>query len=279
MTDNAGGAMTNNTRSTMSDSTEDIIGESANGESALYFGQVRHRRFMPRAHRFQYSLMQWWLALDELSELGQLSRLFSTDHKWAPLHFNPTDYLRGQWEQAENLQDAVLALCSKLHGAELTGKVFFLGNLRCWGLFFSPLNCYFIRDTQGAFTHMLAEVSNTPWQQRHYYLVDLSQQLDTRKAFHVSPFNPMDMVYHWHIKPPQQRALIHIAAHRQQCEFDATMALSRQPLNQKAIYNVLKKHPIMSLKIVAGIYWQALKLFIKRVPFYSHPGKSSNTAD
>lgn len=274
MTNNAGGTMINNARGAMINSTE-----SKMIDSALYFGQVRHRRFVPRPHRFQYRLMQWWLALDELDQLGQLSRLFSTDHKWAPLHFNPADYLRGQWGQADNLQGAVLAMCSRLHGAPLNGRVFFLGNLRCWGLFFSPLNCYFIRDQQGVFTHMLAEVSNTPWHQRHYYLVELSQQPDTRKAFHVSPFNPMDMSYRWQINPPQQRALIHIAAHRQQCEFDATMALSRQPLNQKAIYSVLKKHPIMSLKIVAGIYWQALKLFIKRVPFYGHPGKTTDIAD
>lgn len=243
-------------------------------DSAIYYGSVRHRRFTPTRHVFTYRIMQWWLALDELDQVSALSRWLSTDARKAPLHFRASDYLRGQWGDASNLEQAVRAKMSALHGSELSGRVFFLGNIRCWGIFFSPLNCYFLQQADGSFSHMLAEVSNTPWLERHYYLVDLDEQADTEKAFHVSPFNPMDMRYQWRIRPHKDRQLVHIAAYREHLEFDATMALSAQPMNHQQIKRVLKTHPVMSLKIVAGIYWQAMKLLIKRVPFYGHPGKA-----
>lgn len=247
--------------------------------SAIYSGSVRHRRFTPREHRFSYDLMQWWLALDELEHVGRLSKALNTHGRFAPLQFRASDYLRGHWGDADNLTDAVLNKINQLAPADgsspLHGRVFFLGNLRCWGVFFSPINCYFLQQGE-VFTHMLAEVSNTPWNERHYYLVDLAKQIDTDKAFHVSPFNPMDMVYQWKINQPSDKALVHIGAHRnKQLVFDATMALQRQPMNRKQILRVLKSYPAMSFKIVWGIYWQALKLFMKRVPFYGHAGSKN----
>lgn len=253
-------------------------------DSALYYGHVRHRRLTPHPHQFSYSLMQWWLALDELEQVDSLSRWLSTSARRAPLHFKATDYLRGDWQGADSLQVAVLNKFRQLGSAELSGRVFFLGNIRCWGLYFSPLNCYFLQRADGQFSHMLAEVSNTPWNQRHYYLVDLEQQADTAKAFHVSPFNPMNMQYHWTIRAPTQRCLIRIEAslltsnpaNKQppQKSFDAAMALQRTLLERQAITRALVRHPFMTLKTLAGIYWQAVRLFIRRTPFYSNPPRS-----
>ena len=242
--------------------------------SAIYRGRVRHRRFSPKQHSFSYDFMQWWLALDELEQVGRLSRLFNTQGRFAALQFRPTDYLPSQWGEANTLQQAVLnkmnELADQRSQPSLQGRVFFMGNLRCWGLFFSPINCYFLQ--QGTeFTHMLAEVSNTPWNQRHYYLVDLAVQQPTDKAFHVSPFNPIDMQYQWRIGQPGAKAMLHLEVHRQNhLVFDATMALQRKPMNRNQIIDVLKAYPAMSLKIVWGIYWQALKLLAKRVPVYAH---------
>ncbi|RUO25600.1 DUF1365 domain-containing protein [Aliidiomarina minuta] len=240
--------------------------------SAIYLGKVRHRRFVPRRHDFNYELVQWWFALDELEQVNRQSRWLSTGDRFAPLSFRPQDYLRGLWKpESATLTEAVIAKMSALAETPLAGKVYFLGNIRCWGMFFSPLNCYFLQQEDGSYSHMMAEVSNTPWLERHYYLVDLANQKPTDKAFHVSPFNPMDMRYQWKIKQPGKAQFVHIEAHREEREFDATLLLSRVELNQEHIKSVLRKHPVMTLSIVTGIYWQALKLFIKKVPFYGHP--------
>ncbi|RUO36593.1 DUF1365 domain-containing protein [Aliidiomarina sanyensis] len=250
-------------------------------EHAIYWGAVRHRRFVPKSHHFHYSVMQWWFHLDDLASADGLSRLLSTSRKRAVFQFNPQDYLRGQrTEPNQSLANAVRAKMSALAGTELTGDVFFLGNIRCFGLFFSPINCYYLRNEAGVYSHMLAEVSNTPWNERHYYLLDLEHLADHAKAFHVSPFNPMNMRYHWRLTLPKQEEqspiLVHIGCHTDEKDFDATLTGKRQSLNRAAIQAVLRKHPWMSLKIVAGIYWQALKLFIKRVPFYGHPGSAKS---
>lgn len=236
-------------------------------DSALYWGEVYHRRLRPTQHSFSYRFMQWFIALDELETLHKTSRWFSTKG-FAPLWFRRKDYLR---EHSGNLQQAALAKMSELAGERLEGRVFFMGNLRTFGLFFSPVNFYFLQQ-QGQYTHMLAEVSNTPWLERHYYLVDLAEpHPTTQKAFHVSPFNPLDMTYHWSIKVPSDDVFIQLAAATEKKDFIAGMKLSRGPLNRAGIWRVLKTTPVMALKIIGGIYWQALKLFVKRTPFYGHP--------
>ncbi|RUO44444.1 DUF1365 domain-containing protein [Aliidiomarina taiwanensis] len=252
--------------------------------SRIYWGSVRHRRFIPKEHSFRYHLMQWGIALEELEQLNNTSKWFSTSERWAPLHFKPSDYLPGYYLPShETLSTAVLRKMNSLSEGALDGQVFFLGNIRTWGLFFSPLNCYFLINKEGIATHMLAEVSNTPWNQRHYYLVNFNHHNSaaplqpTEKNFHVSPFNPMEMQYHWRIRAPGEGALIHIEAHRKHKEFDATLALKGETLNRSAVYRVLRKYPMMSIRIIGGIYWQALRLFLKRVPLYGHSEHRQDT--
>jgi DUF1365 family protein len=117
---------------------------------------------------------------------------------------------------------------------------------------------------------LLAEVSNTPWNDRHCYLVDLAKQEDCEKVFHVSPFNPMDMQYKWEISQPAQSLKLTLSCHKEVKHFAASLNLSKVELNSKSLFNVLLTIPSMTIKTVIGIYWQALKLFIKGVPFYSH---------
>lgn len=157
------------------------------------------------------------------------------------------------------------------------GRSMMLAQCRCLGLYFSPINFYFCYDSDDNCQYMLAEVSNTPWRERHYYLLNFSEELKVKKAFHVSPFMGMDMDYHWKISPPDKRVRVHIENHQQEKVFDATMALIRQPLEAKQLLSTLLSIPSMTLKIVLSIYWQALKLFIGKVPFVAHPNTSQKS--
>jgi DUF1365 family protein len=238
-------------------------------ESALYTGVVHHQRFVPKIHRFNYKIYLYWLKLSEIEQLDAEVKGFSNKLKgFSPVKFLRKDYLG---DPAQKLESSVIARMSELNGSKLSGDVYFLGQVRTFGWYFSPVNFYYLRNSEGKYTHMLAEVSNTPWNKRHHYLVDLAKQEDCAKEFHVSPFNPMDMTYQWKIKQPNENLRLHLACIKQDKHFEAALNMQRQPLTTKTLRGALLSIPSMTLKTVAGIYWQAIKLFFKRVPIYMHP--------
>lgn len=246
-------------------------------ESAIYKGFVRHRRFSPRYHEFRYPLFMTFIKLSELDQLTSKLWFFGT-HVWHWVRFRRADYVGNP---TISLQDSVKQKISESSGiviSELNGEVFFYGHLRFLGFYFSPLNFYFL-EHEGSLRYMLAEVSNTPWDERHYYVIDLDKPLPHKKQFHVSPFNPMEQRYSWHIRAPSRetsKSMVHleVAAHGQSTKlFDATMVLKRKQLNQINFLRVLVLTPMQTLSMVIRIYWQALKLYLKGVPFHAHPEK------
>ncbi|NAW78204.1 MULTISPECIES: DUF1365 domain-containing protein [Vibrio] len=242
--------------------------------SALMVGHVRHRRLSPVAHDLTYPLFMPAIDLDQWSELQQ--NVWGLGEKWWHwARFCRQDYL-GQGDLKAAVQDKV----HELTGERIEGKVLAVVHLRYLGLYFSPVNFYYLYDHQGEWRYLLAEVSNTPWNERHYYALPAEAGVDNQhwqhdKAFHVSPFNPIDQQYVWKLKPLNQGLMVHLECHRQHKEFDATLTLKARPFTSAQLLKLLMKTPIMTIKVMVGIYWHALKLWIKGAPFYAHPDSSS----
>ncbi|KUI99902.1 DUF1365 domain-containing protein [Vibrio sp. MEBiC08052] len=238
--------------------------------SALMVGHVRHRRFTPVTHSIRASLFMPCIDLDEWPILRQ--QVWGLGERWWHwARFHRADYL-GEGDLKTAVQDKVL----QLTGEQVRGKVFAVVHLRYFGLYFSPVNFYYLYDQQGTWRYLLAEVSNTPWNERHYYAVPAERGAQGEnwihdKAFHVSPFNPVEQQYQWKLKPLSDALMVHLACHRETKEFDATLALKAQPFTSKSLLKLLIRTPIMTVKVLTGIYWHALKLWLKGAPFYSHP--------
>ena len=249
-------------------------------ESALFQGIVRHRRFRPVRHRFRYSLFMWLLRLDEIPALfDRYWQVGASPWHWA--RFRREDYL----DQPERpLPDVVidkLAAKLELDREEVAGEVWLLGQLRCLGCYFSPLNLYFVKR-DGEFRHVLAEVSNTPWNERHCYALDLRDLRRHGKEFHVSPFNPMGQQYHWRILPPEgDRLAVHLQVMDQAGDraMDAGLHLRRLTLERRSLNRMLMRRPSQAAALLAAIYWQALRLYLKRGPFHPHPGRPGASGD
>lgn len=245
-------------------------------QSGLCVGQVRHRRYTPVKHAFSYPMFMPLIDLDEVTSLSE--QVVGFGCRWYhPARWRREDYLRSEGEGPLKLrvQDKLF----QLTGERLAGKVKQLCQLRYFGLYFSPLNLYYCFDEQGEWRWLLAEVSNTPWNQRHYYAVPAVSDWHEKpwlqgKAFHVSPFNPMAQHYLWRLKPPVSQVFVHldiIGNDTGSTVMDATMVLRKQAFTTRVLWRLLRQTPVQTLKVVAGIYWQAMKLWWKKVPFHGHP--------
>ncbi|GAA6205611.1 MULTISPECIES: DUF1365 domain-containing protein [Thalassotalea] len=247
-------------------------------QSYIYLGEISHRRFSPKKHSFKYRL--YMLAIDITDIEKQTNKLGLLGSSWYhPLHFVEKDYLPGE---PYSLRQRITNKVRLLNGYKDIEKIVMLVQVRCFGIYFSPANFYFCYDSSGKCTQMLAEVSNTPWNERHYYLVDLSTNNEkvNKKAFQVSPFMDLDMSYFWHVKPPcnkDSKLVIHIENKRIDSDkninkklFDASLVMNKKPLTKTNLTKVWCQLPVMTIKIVFSIYWQALRLFIKRIPFLGY---------
>nr|WP_164837165.1 DUF1365 family protein [Vibrio alfacsensis] len=238
--------------------------------SRLFIGNVRHRRFTPVNHELNYSLFMPAIDLDELDALEKKVWGFGS-HWWHWARFKRSDYI-GEGCVKSAVQNKV----EQLTGVRCTGKVIAVCHLRYLGLYFSPVNFYYVYSKEDEWKYLLAEVSNTPWNERHYYAIAADREdeefgWEQDKAFHVSPFNPIDQRYRWKIKPLTDKLNVHLECHKGEKHFDATMAMKGKPLSSQSLLKCLIVTPIQTVKVMVGIYWHALKLWIKGAPFYSHP--------
>lgn len=248
--------------------------------SALYKGWISHRRLTPRRNCFRYRLFLAWLDLSELPGVFDRYRFWSARGP-ALAWFRRSDYLA---PTDRPLDTVVRDLVEARLGRRPAGAVRLLTHVRYFGLCFNPVSFYYCYDDAERLDAIVAEVTNTPWRERFQYVLDVraSERLrapagDTHvwrlaKAFHVSPFLPMAMDYTWRFDEPGENLHVHMRHedHGEQ-RFDATLALRREPLSQATLSRALVAYPFMTMKVVLMIHWQALKLILKRTPFFPHP--------
>jgi DUF1365 family protein len=244
--------------------------------SAIYIGEVSHCRFRPVLHFFRYQVAMVYLDLDELDAVARLSSLFSLE-KFNLLSFFRSDYLG---DQQIPLKEAVLGEVWAATGERYRGRVCMLSNLRHFGYLVNPITCYYCFDETGTLRHVVAEVTNTPWGERQAYVLPSGRHGTTGawfdKAMHVSPFMGMDMRYRWHHQLPDEALKLIIENHDADGRlFLGKLHLARHNMNTAAIRHLALKYPFMTFKVVAAIYWQALRLWMRKVPFQRHP--ASNT--
>lgn len=244
--------------------------------SAIYTGWVSHHRLQPIMHGFRYQLFMLYLDLEELP------KLFKNNSLWSYLkpnlaYFRRSDYLGPSHEA---LDVSVRNLVEQQTGRRPLGRIGLLTHCRYWGICFNPVSFYYCHDAQGQLQAIVSHITNTPWKERHAYVhtMDTAENgvFNLKKDFHVSPFMPMDIQYRWQFSAPAEAINVHMQNWRdQQAVFFATLNLQRQPWQAETLNRLLWQYPWMTLKVIAAIYWQALRLWLKKVPFYSHPDQNS----
>ena len=249
--------------------------------SALYRGWVRHRRRLPVPHEFRYRTFQVYLDLDELDEVFRRRWLWST-RRPAPAWFRRADHLG---DPDRPLAECARDLVEERLGRRPEGPIRLLTNLRYWGYCMNPVSFYYCfepgADAGADPVAIVAEVHNTPWGERHCYVLACDDRarsdggrfaFEFPKEFHVSPFMPMELEYSWRFTSPDRQLLVHMENRRDGDKFfDATLSLERRPVTGRELAAVLLRHPFETAKVIAAIYVQAAKLWLKRCPVFPHP--------
>lgn len=253
--------------------------------SALYRGRVKHERIGPTPHVFKYGVHLAYLDLAELSTLFDRRWLWSVNRRNL-VSFRRSDYLGAP---SQPLREAVLDRVEDELGRRPSGSLGLLTQLRTFGYLFNPVSFYFCHDEHGQLDVIVAEITNTPWGERHSYVLDASGSKEPSsidgegaermafrfdKAFHVSPFFGLDQVYEWRFTQSGDRIQVSMTnIEKERAVFHADLSCERRPITGWSLAVALCRYPLQPLRLHLAIYWQAARLYLKRTPFFTHPDK------
>ncbi len=258
-------------------------------ESCIYEGHVRHRRFESRSHGFTFPLFMMYVDLDEVDSLFR-KRWFWSAARFNLAWFRRSDHL-GPPEKP--LSDSVRDLVARETGTHPTGSIRLLTHFRYFGYLMNPISIYYCFDESRRLEFVVAEVTNTPWGERHNYVIDVRSAMkgasrpSMEKAMHVSPFFGMNYHYRFSLAEPGEKLSFGIgmfsntarpetptAANKQDRPapaFHALLHLRRRALTGSQLARVLLRYPLMTVQVFAGIYWQAVRLWWKKIPYFPNP--------
>lgn len=245
--------------------------------NSLYIGKVFHKRHMPFEHAFTYRVFTLLLDLDDVPNLSKRIKFFSFN-RFNLFSIHEKDHanrdgkpIRPWIEEAAKAKNIDLS----------NGKIYMLVFPRILGYVFNPITVYFCYGSDQKLKAVLHQVKNTFGEQHGYLLpVEAEQPLikqECEKIFHVSPFIHMDCEYKFRFAEPEEK--LDFAIHQFQPEgkiLTATWEGQRKDLNDKHLLKTLVTHPLLTLKIIVGIHWEALKLWIKGAKYISKPEPPTN---
>ena len=249
-------------------------------QSSIFSGQVSHARKTPLKHAFRYGVYMAFLDLDELDQVFK-GRWFWSTRRMALVRFRRKDYLG---DPGVPLDRAVRELVEERTGSRPQGPIRLLTNLTWFGYCFNPISVYYCYEKDGrTLDTIVAEVNNTPWGERCCYVLtremnigdDVTRRFQTDKTMHVSPFMSMDVSYDWLVTAPTDDLVLRISTRADSARFfNATLVLKRQEITGSNLAMTLIRYPLMTFKVITGIYWQAFRLWLRGCPVHTHPEKA-----
>lgn len=242
-------------------------------------GSVVHHRLSPIPHRFKYHMSWCLFDLDSLDELFAQSKFWSIN-KFNIVTLKNRDYIN---TSEDSIKQKAMALIQKRTQNEFKGKIFLFTHPRYLGFGFNSVNFYFCYEKNNLI-YIISEINNTPWKQKHLYFHNIQDShlntnmhkadyvFEFQKDFHISPFVDMNIDYIWKFNVNLEKLSVAMKLkHETKTLMHVNLQTKLQPILKTNQISWTIRQPFQALKMFIGIYWQALKLWYKRVPFFSHP--------